>query len=134
MKFWFSGEIQVDVYETYSAASDEVVAALNQGLGAADFGAELTEWDLIPMITPVPKLGYKEVRKYHKDDKSMEFRLKIDHARFKGTDDLGRRRLIVESLLRSLDEATSLLPKSVDLEGLKRGVLEVVRAKNWASG
>jgi hypothetical protein len=105
MKFWFSGEIQIDVHEGDSAASAEVVAALNQGLGAADFGAELTEWDLIPMITPEPKPGYKEVRKYHTRDKSIEFRLKIDRTSFKETDDLGRRRLVVGSLLRSLDEA-----------------------------
>lgn len=38
MKFWFSGEVQVDVAEGYRVARNEVQEALNDALGGTSYG------------------------------------------------------------------------------------------------
>ena len=131
LKFWFSGEVQGDIYDEYRLARKEVVEALNAAFNARDIGIGVESWDLIPIIRAEDHPDYDEVRKYDRKDKSMEFRLKINHERFKAGSSLVRRRLIMESVIRSVKEADGLVPKTVNLDSIAEGVLGVAREKGW---
>jgi hypothetical protein len=133
MKFWFSGEIQGDVDDLYRAARKDVLLAL-QDAGAAerDFGP-VEKWVLIGIVTPDDHPAYPEVQKYDRRDKCMEFRLKIEHARFKSTDDAGRRKLFVDCLLRSTRDAVCVVPKGAPLDEIRMFIIGVARERGWLS-
>ena len=128
---WISGEIEGDVYDGYHVASNEVVAAMNAGLIGIDFGRGFNSLNLIPILRRVDHPGYGEIRKYHKKDRDFEFRLKIPHAAFKAASPLEQRRLIVENILRAVDEMKKMRVKDVDCEKLEQAIRDVAAAKGW---
>ncbi|SRR5258708_37815372 len=131
MKFWFSGEVQADVADAYRAVRKDVEAALNEALGDRTYGPQLTEWDLIAIIRRSDHPDFGEMTNYDRSDKSLEFRLKIDHGRFKEADELKRRRMLMECVLRSAREAVRVAPAGTSLEQIERDLLEVAHAKQW---
>ncbi len=103
MKLFMSGEIQADVTDEYSNASNEIEELLAPLLRPRDYGPGLKGWYDIVMITPWrDDKNYPEVKKYSKRNKEVEFRLRINHRAFKRADALGKRKLICKSLLRSI--------------------------------
>jgi hypothetical protein len=132
MEFWYSGEIEDDVGDAFGRASNEVEAVLNQELGGLAVGSELARWDSIPMIRPEEfSFDYPEVRRYRRKDKSIEFRLRIDHARFKQGDHAAQCGLLIESLLKSVEDARKLVPSTVDLDTLGNAIRRVAQTRKW---
>jgi Immunity protein 44 len=129
--FWMSGEIEGDVYDSYRIARNEVEATILAGLQALDFGNGFKRLTLIPIIREVDHPDYDEVRRYHKRDRDFEFRLRISHAAFKVADAVGQRRLIVENILRAVDEMRKLRVKDVDCEKLEQAIRDVAASKGW---
>lgn len=74
---------------------------------------------------------YVEILKYRKRKREFEFRLKISHAAFRDADALGKRKLIVAELLRSVGEMRRLGPPSVRYDDLERDVHGVAAARGW---
>jgi hypothetical protein len=133
MKFWYSGEVKSDVSREFCDAFNDVEDSLNAKLGELSVGEELESWNSIPIVRPEEDLtpAYCEVKKFRRKDKSIEFRLKIDHPHFKAGDAVAKRHLLIESLLRSVDEARKLVPATVKLDELDKGIREVAREKGW---
>ena len=125
-----SGEIEGDVYDEYRVARNEVEELINAAIGASSYGS-LKLWGLIPIILDDNDPNYPEIKRYRKKIQEFEFRLKIDHATFKAADDLGKRKLIVAALLRSIDEMRRLVPKGIDYARLESDVREVAESKGW---
>lgn len=64
------------------------------------------------MQTEMPEFG--EVKKYHKKDRSAEFRLKIDYLTFKSADLVEKKALFKKSLLRAVFLTGDLKIKGLD--------------------
>ena len=112
----------------------DVEAALSDALGDRDYGPQLREWAFIAIIREADHPDYDEVRKHDRRDKSLEFRLKVDHERFKAADELTRRRMLMAALLRSAGEAVGVAPGGTKLEQIERDMMEVARSKAWVAG
>jgi hypothetical protein len=128
--FWMSAEIQADVSSQYTAALNEMESALNAVIETSDYGP-LTRWSFIAIVREEDHPDYGEVKRYHKKTRVFEFRLKIDHATFKAADDLGKRKLIMAALLRSINEMPKLVPKGIDYARLESDVRGVAASKGW---
>jgi hypothetical protein len=131
MKLWMSGETQDDVAGDARLASLEVERTVNTSLSGRDYGQAVTEWALIHIILPFEDECYREVRKYHKRRKVVEFRLKIDHATFKAATPMGQRSLIVASLLRSIDLFAMLKISGFDHQAFRADLEGVAVEKGW---
>lgn len=129
-RFWMTAEIQRDVSPQFSMALCEIEPALNSVVDPTDYGA-LKKWYFIAIIRKLDSVAYGEIKKYRKKSQEFEFRLVIDHATFKAADDLGKRKLIMASILRSIDEMRKLVPKGIDYERLEGDVRGVAAAKGW---
>ena len=127
---WMSAEIQRDVSPQYTAALNEMEPAINAIIETSDYGP-LTRWSFIAIVLDDDDPDYGEVKRYHKKTRVVEFRMKIDHATFKAADDLGKRKLIMAALLRSINEMPKLVPKGIDYARLESDVRGVATAKGW---
>lgn len=130
MEFWLSGEVQSDVADAFRPALVDVENALNEAFTDLDVGP-LKTWGFIAIIREAESPLYPEVRKYHKRDSSLEFRLVIEHDVFKRSDDVLARHLLMAALLRSVNYARKLAPAAVDLDRINQVMLDVAHANGW---
>jgi len=128
---WISGEIQADVDDAFGPASIEVEGAINTSLKGTQYGQGFSRLCLIPMVLGPSGPDYKEIRRYDKRDRVFEFRLRIPHAEFKAAGALEQRRLIVENILRAVDEMKKMGVKDVEVGKLERAIREVAAAHDW---
>ncbi len=137
MKLWMSGEIMGNIGDEYASARREINKEINQILSCHRYAEGIDEWAFLAIILDLGYDAYPEVRRYHKSDKSFEFRLKIPHAEFKAADPNRQRGLIIEALLRSLDDMAVLIKKrrlstiNIDFGGLKAAIRELAVSKRW---
>ena len=129
--FWMSGEIEGDVYDEYRVARNGVEPAVKEALTGKDFGVGFKQLSIIPVLREHDHPDYDEVRRYHKKRRDFEFRLKISHAAFKAADAVGHRRLIMENILRAVEEMKKMRIKDVDCAKLEQAIREVAAAKGW---
>jgi hypothetical protein len=130
MRFWMSGEVQDDIADAHRIARKEIEQALTSELSACDYG--LQQWAFISMITPwVDDEDYPEVKRYRKKERTVEFRLRIDHKRFKAASPTVQLRLLAESALRSFDLLVEKKPPGVKAEALRDDVQELFRDRGW---
>jgi hypothetical protein len=128
---WMSGEVQSDIADEYRLARKDVEAAVNAALRPFNYGDGLNKWSVIAIILEEDHPDFDEVKKYRGKERTFEFRLKISHTAFKSADPVGRRRLIVEALLRSIAEMRILTIRSIDHAKLESDVRELAAAKGW---
>lgn len=124
------GELQGDIGVDYQVARNEIEQCTQAAVSQSDYGA-IKEWALIAIILEEDIPGYQEVKRFKKTPQKFEFRLKIDHATFKAADDVGKRRLIVATLLRSIEEMRNLVQKGIDYARLEQDVRGAAAAKGW---
>lgn len=127
-----SAEISGACFEPYSKVSNIIEETFNKSLSKHDYGQSVESWDYIVILLP-PDMAkhYEEIEKYHKNDKSLEFRLKIDNKKFKNGDEATQMELVCESLLRSLDMPVIKSLPSFDYEKLKKDFTKLCEDKNW---
>ena len=128
---WMSGELQADIGDAYSAASNEIAATINAALMGQSFGVGFAQLFLMAIILDFEDSTYKEIRRYHKKDRDFEFRLKIPHAVFKAASALGQRRLVVQNILRAVAEMRQMRVKDVECDKLEHAIREVAAAHDW---
>lgn len=131
--FWFSSEADADVGDALSLVSNNLEDALNSRLAEHAFGEGVVEWALIFIVRSEDHPDYDEVFRYDKKPGVAEFRLKVDHARFKRATVESRIRLLVDVLLRSVREADGVVPESVDLDELEGAILKVASDQGWGT-
>jgi hypothetical protein len=128
---WLSAEIMADVGEQHRLAANEIEKEVNARTDAASYGDGFGSLHLISIILSEDGPDYDEVKKYWKKRKVFEFRLKIPHATFKAADPLGHRKLIVESILRAVDEARKKNIRDIDYDKLEADIRRVAASKGW---
>lgn len=130
MRLWTSGEVDIDVADGYREARNWVEEAVNQELTNVEFSCPFIEWAFIGIVRKEDdRVDYPEIQRKHKKRKVLEFRLKIDHQRFKVGDNFSRRNMIIESLKRSVGLMRTMGITQADLSKLQ-SVLENVGEKN----
>jgi Immunity protein 44 len=108
MTFWMGCEGKHDVADAYRCTRNALEAELNQRLAHETFSGRVTQWALVPIISPkerhedYPEITDRRIRKG-----VAEFRLFVDHAAFLSGDDQQRRILLIDMLRRSI----TLMPK-----------------------
>lgn len=134
MEFWISGETQGDIDDgAFRNAIIELTDTLNSGIKTHNYG-DLIEWILIPIILDdqfSQVTGFNEVKKFWRNKKETEFRLKIDHAAFKAADDLGKRKLIFAMIMRSIDLARKMNIPNFDFDRFESDVRGAGKNHRW---
>ena len=135
MIIWMSGELQADIGDACAAAQNEMEHVMNLALKGTDYsGGQIVKWALIPTILNsrfLKSTGYAEIRKYHKKRRVIEFRLRIDHDSFKAADDAGKRRLIFEMILRSIEEARQMKIPAFDFDRFAADLKDIGAKQGW---
>lgn len=118
MKLWISGEIDEDVAEKHQAAWQVVQKAVNARLKPHKFSSPWKSWDFIAIIMSERDF-FDEVAKKTKKDKSLEFRLKIDHTAFLKASQKQANALLLKALDRSVDKMADMEVTDDDIRFLK---------------
>jgi hypothetical protein len=124
MKLWISAELDGDVAEKHQAAWKTVQEAINRRLKGHKFTSPWKSWDFISVIMS-DRGFYEEVAKKSKKDKSLEFRLKIDHAKFLKASQKQANKMLLEALARSVEKMAKMEVTDEDVEFLKATLAEV---------
>jgi hypothetical protein len=83
MRFFFSGEVDVAIAETFRAVRVSVERTLNAFCDGRDYGPAVSEIGIIPIVLrPEFMLDRKERRLFQRNQHSADYRLIIDFARF----------------------------------------------------
>ena len=127
MKFWWSGEIEGDVFDFYREAIKTIEVSLNRILDEISLQDKSEKWAFIAIIREEDSPLYDEVVKKSSRGKVLEFRLKIPHAEFLAASPEERIALIFKTLSRSVD-LMGQLGVSSDTQNALRAVL--FRAEN----
>jgi Immunity protein 44 len=131
MRVWTSSESMVDVHERLRSASREVERELNAAVGSESYGTGVIEWALIYIIMDQVDPNFPEVRRYKKRKQEVEFRLKVDHQAFKEAGALAQRKLLSETILRSIDLSRELKISDFDAERFKKDVVQALKKNEW---
>ena len=105
LKVFLSGETDADIGPAFGKLIMELGPKLNALFKEKSYGDEVSEIAIIPTVFS-PKtseiLQYKERKRYSPKTKEAEFRLKIDHQKFKDADEDGKRKLILQNIIDSI--------------------------------
>lgn len=133
MKFWLSEEVMADVADDYADVRREVATYLNQIFSEREYGSGLRQFDFIGMVLSDEGPGYKEVKRYSRKERSVEFRLRIDHSLFKRADLATRHSLIAESLARAIALLRTLGIQDLDVDRLDTDFRVAMKERGWFS-
>ncbi|MGD9155847.1 MAG: Imm44 family immunity protein [Bacillota bacterium] len=131
MILWMSGEVMEDVGESSRLASNEIEEYINEHLQSIDYGPEVEKWAYIAIILPAKDEFLTEIYKYHKRRKVAEFRLKVDHDKFIKANQLEQRKMLCESLLRSITLFPQIKIKNFDYKRLETDFARIAKEKGW---
>src|SRR5262245_28858660 len=105
MKFWFSGEVDARVAESYREVRCEIEKTLNATLGANDYGPALEKLAFIPMLLGPEFLeGKRERRLIKHKEKASDYRLIIDFDAWQAGTVHERRALLMKNVLDSIQD------------------------------
>lgn len=132
MELWMSAEAWGDAATTLMKASGQIENVVNRALGDKSYGEGVKQWAFIAILLP-PEMhaDYPERFKYHKSDKSVEFRRRIDLEAFEAADKSGRKRLICEALLCSLDMLDRKRVPDFDHHKLREAFVKIAMRHGW---
>ncbi|MGX5722949.1 Imm44 family immunity protein [Shinella zoogloeoides] len=106
---------------------------LTQRLGPKDYGPGLVKWFLLFIMLP-PAFGgpdSPERVRYEKRNKATDLRLHVSNEAFRQADEAGRRALVVECMMRSLDLIEAKKLPDFDIQSLKADVASIAREEGW---
>ena len=101
MKLWMSSE-QMHECEENIDIQHEIEPRINQLIKNCTLGS-YDEWCVITIILNNKGPSYKEIVRRNIKNKVLEFRLKINYQDFINANSAGKKKMIIELLLRSLD-------------------------------
>jgi hypothetical protein len=123
MKFWFSGEIDVDIANSYRRVSNALEVRLNTLCAGRDYGDVIQKIAIIPMIlSPKFQIGRKERRLWQHKTGSADYRLIIDFEQFKSGNDAVRQRLLLENTVHTIRDLERKVGKGFAGEALIKDI------------
>ncbi len=126
MRFFFSGELDAEVGDSYRPVRSEVETALNNSLGERNYGDVLDEIGIIPMILgPRFSEGRKERRLIKRADKTADYRLFIDYRAWTVGSQDDRKGLLLKNVLACVEHINQKLKGRFDGERLRQDILRL---------
>jgi hypothetical protein len=108
MKFWMSGEIDVDLNGSEKVARKKIEPVMNELLSGASVD-NVERWSFIAIILSEKFLdGVPEIVRKNNRRKELEFRLHISHGEFKESDEQHRISMMLDAVERSIGLMDSL--------------------------
>jgi hypothetical protein len=129
MKLWIGGEISADIGDAFRETRKVVEEAINSVIEAATYRVKLNAWDCIAIIRDDD--AFEEIFRYSKGKKDMDFRLRLDHGKFKAAGSLVRQAMLVEMLLSSLSILRERFLSEEGISDLIEDVQSLARGKGW---
>lgn len=131
IKLWMSGEIMREISRDFQSAESDIETAINSVLDASDYGDGIVKWYHIPIILDFDDSDFCELKRYSRKKRQAEFRLRIPYMLFKESDSRTQRKLIMDMILRSIDEMKAMGIPNFDLQKLESDMRELAAAKRW---
>jgi hypothetical protein len=116
MKLWIGAEMDADVADSFRIARNRVEAAINLVILPKSYDLPVTGWDCIAIIRA--DATFPERVRYSQKSREMDFRLRIDHARFKAASSDEQELMLFTMLRRSLELLAKRLPSTLKLDEL----------------
>lgn len=133
MKFFLSGEIDGTrpkdlIDKKFQVASESVSDILTPVLEENDYGEEVLELNIIPIVVKLTeemeKAGWHKERKlFKRKSNSADFRLRIDYDAFCNGDDQLRVNLLIENIIESVRILKDRATKNFEGERLEADIL-----------
>ncbi|GAP75943.1 hypothetical protein W04_2484 [Pseudoalteromonas sp. SW0106-04] len=133
MKFFLSGEIdgikpQDQIDKKFQAASNYVTEKLTPILEVENYGNEVAELNIIPIIVKLSDemeaAGWHKERKlFKRKSHSTDFRLRIDYDEFCNCNDEQRIKLLIGNIVESVRILSQRANKSFDGQRLESDIL-----------
>jgi hypothetical protein len=125
MRIFISGETDADIGDAYRKLIMEIGPKLKILCGEKSYGEEILEIAIIPTIFS-PKtsdvLQYKERKRYSPKTRAADFRLRIDHQKFKDADEDGKRKLILQNIIDSIRILKTKVKKGFEGDKLEEDI------------
>ena len=129
MKLWVSAETQADVGKKLTLARGKIKNKINEKIENVSYDIPLDGWDVIIILRDDSRM--KDIIKYSKKKKDMDFRICIDYPSFVKASSLEAERLHFKALQRSLEILKEKFIKERDIHKLISDVYKVGKENNW---
>jgi hypothetical protein len=130
MKIWISGEVDFHVGDAFRLAMLNVENALNQALEPQTYDLPLDSWDCIAVIRDDE--FFKEITRYSKKKREMDFRLRISHSEFLAGSSIQQESMLFGMLRRSLMLLADKGLAGPELDRLAADATRVAVQHGWA--
>jgi hypothetical protein len=117
MKLWIGAEMDADVADAFRVARIRVEAAVNRITMTKSYDLPVNGWDCIAIVRADKE--FPERVSYSLKHHEMDFRLRIDHSRFKVASPHEQELMLFTMLRRSIELLVKRLPSAVSLEELQ---------------
>ena len=126
MRFFFSGEVDAKVADTYREVRKEVEGKLNTTLGNVEYGNSLLKISIIPIILgPAFSEGRKERRLIDYAERVADYRMFIDFDDFLVGSRETQTGLLVDNVLAAVDDIDRKLKGGFDGQRLRQDILRI---------
>lgn len=130
MQFWSSSEVQSDVADSHRPARKDLELAINNVIAERSYGDGVSQWALIYIILDEGD-DYPELNRYQKKNGVAEFRLVVDYTTIRACDHMEHRKVLAQTIVRSLDLAKTMKIASFDLDAFSRDVVSALAQRRW---
>jgi hypothetical protein len=105
MKFFLSGELDVEIRDAWAPVRQYVEARLNASLSDKEYGSAICSIGIIPMILrPEWQSARKERRLFQRKQRGADYRTAIDFEQFRSGSERVRRRLLVRNIIEAIED------------------------------
>lgn len=125
IKFFLFGEIDADIGDEYMKLRYEIESKIKNLIKDNNYGDGISELIIIPTVFSSATYGvlnYKERKRYSPKTRIAEFRLRIDHQKFKDADEDGKSKLILQNIIDSIRILKTKVKKGFEGDKLEEDI------------
>lgn len=132
MKFFLSGEVYGDLFDSYFEIRNSLEDSLVPILADKNYGDELVDICIIVIIMPRSILDdgfFKERKLFKRKSNEADMRLQIDYEKFSNSDKYNQKLLFVKIIIDSVRILDERAKKDFDGKKLEKDILEILNIK-----
>ena len=125
MTFFISGEIDSEISDAFREIRKEIHPILNKYFSSRNYGSDIEEIGLIPIILGPRFTGHKERRLVQHKEKSADYRLFINYDKFKNGSKQQRKILFLKNLIEAITDIDRKLKGKFEGEKLIKDIYKI---------